>query len=152
MFPYVICLDSRHGSTNSFWSPCHGLKRFSFVYLMWSFLLCDCSSTSFGEWCQFICNNIIYILSYDHIDPMVSRSLLCSLYVSMIFPLICLHLGASRCGNVISGVVYVFIKFIAPVKVLAITLTWGHTLYSLVAHTHFSIHIFFQDTSFPFLD
>ena len=79
---------------------------------------------------------ISYILSYDHVDPKRSRSLLCSLYVYVVFSLIFLHLGASRSENVINGVVYVSIKAISPIKVLAMTLTWRHTLYSCFAHTH----------------
>ena len=140
------------GSTDSFWSLGHGPKIFSFVSLMWSFLLCDCSSTFFGEWCQFICSHITYRLSYDHIDPMEGRPLLCSLYISMVFLLIYLHLGASCSGNIINRFFYVSVKAIAHVKAIEITLMWGHTLYSLIVHTHFSIHMYyFQDTFSPFL-
>ena len=133
MFPCVICLDLRLGSTDSFWSPGHGLKRFSFVSNVWSFLLCDCSSTFFGEWWQFIYNNTIYLLSYDHIDPTIGRSFLCFLYVYVLFPFICLCLGASHSGNIINGIVYVSVKVIAPSKVLAMNLMSRHTLFSPIS-------------------
>ena len=149
MFPSVIYLDLWLRSTDYFWSLGHGLKWFLFSSCMWSFLLCDCSSTFLGEWCQFIWNNIIHILSYDHNHSIVSGSILCSLYVYVVFPLIFLHLGTFRSGNVIHRVVYVFIQAIAPIEVLAMALTLGHTLCSLIAHTHFQYTYNFQGTSLP---